>query len=184
MAAVYQQEPRRETHPSRPWCHPMPLSWPSPDLIRGSAPAIPIRKGTTLHSIVIIGTGPAMTTEIARSYHLQLRPGPPVRAHRLPGVREPQHADIVEAAADDLETDGQSRRREARIDGGGRLVRHVQGDRVADMLERFLRIVDGRCQLRRIGDAGRHRRDYEVEPMRGGDSRMPHHHHLVHAAVD
>jgi len=36
-------------------------SWPSPDLIRGSVPAIPILKSGALHAIEITGTRPVMT---------------------------------------------------------------------------------------------------------------------------
>ncbi len=43
-------------------------SWPSPDLIRGSVPAIPIKKSAAPHSIEITGTRPVEMTRRQSDY--------------------------------------------------------------------------------------------------------------------
>ena len=86
------------------------------------------------------------------------RPRPLWPAQVLEGAAEAQHPDIVEPPPDDLQADRQAGARVACIDRSCRLLRHVEGDRVADMLERPFRIVDRRGQLRREGRNRRHRR--------------------------
>ena len=63
------------------------------------------------------------------------RPGPLRAAQGLPGAAQAQHAEIVEALADDLQADRQALAGVARVHRSGGLLRHVEGDRVADVLE-------------------------------------------------
>src|SRR5215813_14854886 len=60
-----------------------------------------------------------------------------------------EHADVVEAAADDLHADREAVIVVSAIDRHGRVLRHVPGHGEADMLERLLGIVEGGGELRR-----------------------------------
>src|SRR5580692_699754 len=68
-------------------------------------------------------------------------------AHRLEGGSDAQHAEIVEAAADNLHADRQALVAIAAIDRERRLLRHVEGDGEADMRKRIERIVTRRGKL-------------------------------------
>ena len=59
-------------------------------------------------------------------------------AHLLVGAREPQHAEVVEAPAADLQADRQARRGVAAVDRCRRLLAHVERQREGDVLERPL----------------------------------------------
>ena len=82
-------------------------------VMAGLVPAIHVLKVSKTR---IPGTSPGMTQRMAL-FGLNPRPGPPVRAHLLPGLGEPEHPEVVETAANDLEADGQARLRKAGIDG-------------------------------------------------------------------
>src|SRR5437868_228814 len=85
---------------------------------------------------------PGMTALIFR----RLWPRPLRAAHGLEGPRHSQHADVVEAAADNLHADRETRLVITAIDRERGVFRHIPRHRVADMLERFCRIVDRRSQ--------------------------------------
>jgi hypothetical protein len=55
----------------------------------------------------------------------------------LERLRYAEHAEVVEAAADDLNADRKAAFAEAAVDRGGRIFRHVPRHGVADVLERF-----------------------------------------------
>src|SRR5215470_8808402 len=65
-------------------------------------------------------------------------------AQAFEGLGHCQHAAVVEAAADDLHADRETRRVISAIDRDGRILRHVPGHGVSDMLERLVGIVDRR----------------------------------------
>src|SRR4051812_30327705 len=79
----------------------------------------------------------AMTLYLRRRRPRLLRP-----AQSLECLRDPQHADVVEAAADDLHADRKTFCVVAAVDRGRRILRHVPGHGVADVLERLFGIVD------------------------------------------
>src|SRR3954471_1920455 len=86
-------------------------------------------------------------------------PRPLLAAQTFEGLGKSEHADIVEAAADDLQADWKALGIVAGIDRDRRVLRHVPRHGVSDVLERRLRIVDGGGELRRKLHAGRRRRD-------------------------
>src|SRR5437899_12060626 len=101
------------------------------------------------------GTSPAMTDSLNHHFARRARPRPLRTAQALERLRHAEHAEIVEAAADDLHADRKSAVAKAAVDRHGGIFRHVPRHSVADMLERFCGIVD------RGGEFGReihHRR--------------------------
>ena len=125
-----------------------------------------------------------------RPWGCLLRSGPRLRKRRqrraqlLPEPRQPQHAEIVEAAAGDLQADRQALRRHPGRHRDRRLVRHIRRQSEADMLEGPGRIVDRRGQLRRIARHRRNRRDHEIEGRALLQRRIADRDHLAHAAID
>src|SRR5580704_2400417 len=73
-------------------------------------------------------------------------------AHRLEGGSDAQHAEIVEAAADNLHADRQALVTIAAIDRHDRLLRHVEGDSETDVGKGIERIV---ARRRKLGGKGR-----------------------------
>src|SRR5215207_5918909 len=69
---------------------------------------------------------PAQDSAKRRLLFLWRRPGPLRCSDRLEGMRHPQDAEIVEAAADDLQPDRQPGRRVAGVDRRRRLLREVE----------------------------------------------------------
>src|SRR5262249_32179324 len=142
-----------------------------------SAPALDFR-----YAAEIRPAGRRAPANISSSRARRPRPRPLQRANFLVAARELQHADVVEAFAYDLQPDRQSVCRIAAIDGSRRLLRHVERDREADVLE-GPRWVVGRA--RQLGCEGRDRRgrrqDVVIGPA-GGVRGLAHHENLAEAA--
>src|SRR5215467_10581450 len=109
--------------------------------------------------------------------NLTLRPRPLRRPHRLIGARHAQHAGIVEAVADDLQSDRHSIRIVTGANRGRRLLGHVERCREADVLERMRRVVAGRRLLGSIGGDRRGRRDEEIIRLGRCHGFLAHQHH-------
>src|ERR1700746_1828336 len=82
------------------------------------------------------GTSPAMTTLIEKLPLRRVRPRFLRAAQALERLGHCQHAEIVEAAADDLHADREALGVIAAIDRHGGIFGHVPWHRVADVLER------------------------------------------------
>src|SRR5215813_5030147 len=67
------------------------------------------------------------------------RPGPLRAAEALERLGHCEHADVVEAAADDLHADGKALCVVSAIDGDGGVFRHIPWYGVADVLEGLVR---------------------------------------------
>src|SRR5690606_2168853 len=80
-------------------------------------------------------------------------------------VRGPEHPQVVEAAAGDLQTDRLPVRRPATVDRGGGLTGAVVRRREGDVLEVPLDVVGGRRPPRRLRHARRDRREHLVEVL-------------------
>ena len=105
----------------------------------------------------------------------RLRPGARcAQAHRLEGRGNAQHAEIVEAAADDLQADRQALVAVPAIDRRRRLLRHVEGDRAADVRKGIERIFAWRGDLGRKRRDRRRRQDHEIVRLRRPDRRLAH----------
>src|ERR1700720_1010759 len=90
------------------------------------------------------GSSPRMTVSICRAVLFLRRHRPRLLrpAQALERLGHAEHADIVEAAPDNLHADRKTAFTEAAIDRGRRIFRHVPGHSVADVLERICGIVD------------------------------------------
>src|SRR5260370_13645607 len=99
---------------------------------------------------------------LAHEENLTLRPRPLRRPHHFISMRHAQHARIVEAVADDLQSNRHSVRIVAGANRGGGLFRHVEWRREGDVLERGRRIIAGRRLLGRIGGDRRGRGNEEI----------------------
>src|SRR5215468_710490 len=73
-------------------------------------------------------------------------------AQAFEGLTEREHADVVEAAADDLHADRKAVLVIGAVDGEGRIFRHVPRHGVADVLERLFGIVEGGSVFGREAD--------------------------------
>src|SRR5215471_14359541 len=91
------------------------------------------------------------------------RPRPLRTAQAFESLTEREHADVVEAAADDLHADRKAVLVIAAVDGEGRIFRHVPRHGVADVLERLFGIVEGGSVFGREADNRRDRRDDIVQ---------------------
>jgi hypothetical protein len=78
---------------------------------------------------------------------LRLRPRPQRRPQHLIRARHAQHAEIIEAVSDDLQTDRQSLRIVSRTNRGGRLFREIERCGEVRVFER--RVIAGRCCIPR-----------------------------------
>src|SRR6202049_1732332 len=95
------------------------------------------------------GSSPRMTIRVRYAVLTLRRPRPrPLPATQaLERLRHAEHAEIVEAAADDLDADRKAPGAEAAIDRGGRVFRHVPRHGVGDVLERPVGIVGWRGEF-------------------------------------
>ena len=112
----------------------------------------------------------------------RLRPVRDRPARGFPGLRELQHAEIVEAAADDLQADRQPGCRVAGIDRHGRLLGHVGRHREADVLERALGSSLGEAARPRRPGSARSARARNRSAERGARRRRRIAMHLAEAA--
>src|SRR5262245_316326 len=94
------------------------------------------------------GASPRMTTMLS-SLLRRLGPRRLLTAQALERLSHRQHAKVVEAASDDLHADRKAVLIVAAIDRERRVFRHVPRHRVADVLERFVGIVERRSKFRR-----------------------------------
>src|SRR5258708_1700094 len=150
-------------------------------VIAGLDPAIHRYEGRWMR-----GSSPRMTVSSLLTVLTFRRalPRPWRTAQALERLGNAEHAEIVEAAADDLHADRKSARAKAAVDRNGGIFRHVPRHSVADMLERFCGIVD------RGGEFGgeihyrRHWRNHVIEigeqfcrcrPDRHGGVKTPDH---------
>src|SRR5262245_58485535 len=116
------------------------------------SPAISLLLFLRPHSACTCCTSRHVMLWSERAYaSLWLRPWTHRRPQFLVGTRHAQHADIVEAMPDDLQSDRQTIRIVAGTDRARRLLRHVERRREADVLERLCgivarrRFIDGIC---------------------------------------
>src|ERR1700681_1681401 len=111
------------------------------------------------------GSGPRMTISVRRAVLLLRRTGPRLLrpAQALERLRHAEHAEIVEAAADDLDADRKALGAKTAIDRDSRIFRHVPRHGVADVLERFCGIVYGGSAFGSEIHYRRHRRDDVIE---------------------
>src|SRR3979490_1774289 len=110
------------------------------------------------------GSSPRMTTVPRAVLNWRRhRPRPLRAAQALERLRHSEHAEIVEAAADDLHADRKTAATNAAMYRDGRIFRHVPRHGVADVLERLVGIVYRRGYLGCEIHHWRHRRDHIVD---------------------
>src|SRR5690348_8395882 len=99
-----------------------------------------------MDSGLVASRRPGMTT--VRLVGRRRRPRPLRAAQALERLGHAEHADVVEAAADDLDADGKTLNIEAAVDGDGGVLRHIPRYGIADVLEWPHRVVGGRGPFR------------------------------------
>src|SRR6202451_4785207 len=104
---------------------------------RASTSFFPLREVRTC----MAGTSPAMTVFGDRVLLRRRRPRLLRPAQALERLRHREHAEIVEAAADDLDADRKTLGAKTAIDRDSRIFRHVPRHCIGDVLERFCGIV-------------------------------------------
>src|ERR1044071_3660216 len=106
-------------------------------------------------------------------------PGALGGAELLEDAGELEDAGIVEAAADDLDADGEAAVAGGPVDRGGGLLGHVEWNGEGDVGERVVRVVAGGGQLGLVGEDRGDRGEDVVVWLAGGDGGVAEGHDLV-----